>query len=250
MRALGLFHHHNKNHEDTSHADSAQMAGEQTFNTQDPSVRTTNNPMHPDMRHNDNVNNVGGNKHHHLPGTGNHDNKNATNNNGAQNFYEDNYDNVPRTTGAHHMDNTMMDSNMSHNHGLSHNGVHNNSHSNNHHGMAGAGLGAAAGSAAGVAAGKHMHNNNHDGLNGHGMHHNRGGPIPGVMNNGMTGGAVDGAGVGGGMGGTGMTGATAAAMDPTTMIAEEHNNFPGTNPHSAHSALGANGQGTAFPGRV
>src|SRR3569833_36663 len=40
------------------------------------------------------------------------------------------------------------------------------------------------------------------------------------------------------------------AMEGNRIAAESGNNFPGTNPHPAHSALGAmSGRGTVFPGR-
>lgn len=162
-------------------------------------------------------------------------------NNGALNYYDDASGNVPANAG--HMDNTTMcnDASCTNTH-------HNDNH-NNHHGMAGVGLGAAAGGVAGAAVGKHMHNHSHN-HNIHGLHHNRGGTIPGGpgMHDGMTGGGL----AGSGTGGAGMTGADVGGMNPTTMIAEEHNNFPGTNPHPAHSALSTRGEGhgLAFPGPV
>lgn len=45
-------------------------------------------------------------------------------------------------------------------------------------------------------------------------------------------------------------GATASAPDDVRPAAEVGNNFPGTNPHPDHSALGTmSGKGLAFSGR-
>ncbi|CAK7203264.1 hypothetical protein SEUCBS139899_005995 [Sporothrix eucalyptigena] len=98
----------------------------------------------------------------------------------------------------------------------------NHNHSNQHGAMAGMGLSAAAGGAAGVAAAKYMHNNQIDHGHHHAFHHRRGGGI--ANSSGMAG-----------------NGTVNRAMCPGLIQEdadmyeiEAHNNFPGTNPHSAH----------------
>ncbi|KJR83944.1 uncharacterized protein SPSK_00316 [Sporothrix schenckii 1099-18] len=197
---MGLFNH--KSHPDSATTD-AKPVETSRFNTQDPSVRTTGNPMHLDMNNNTAV----------ASGAADYSNRDSNVTRNDANF----------TDTRHHIGPT-------HGHGGDHN--------SNHHSKAGMGLGAAVGGVAGAAVGNHMHDHHHN-HNEQGLHHNRGGTIPGGpgMDAGMTGAGVGGAGVG--------------TVDPTTMIAEEHNNFPGTNPHPDHSALSGRGTGSglAFPGR-
>ncbi|CAK7219392.1 hypothetical protein SBRCBS47491_003828 [Sporothrix bragantina] len=202
--------------------DGPPRYSEDHYTTAPMAEKTTGAGMHPDMM------NTGRNNHH----LGGH------HNNGMQNYSNAGVDTCTNTAcqDKHH------------------------NHDDHHGGMAGMGLGAAAGGAAGMAAGKHMHHNNQNGLNhNHGLHHTRGGNLgngPEMVGSGMAGDAM----AGGGMAGGAMTsGGGAVGMNPATaqtevekLEAEAHNNFPGTNPHPAHSALNmrGGGHGMVFPGRV
>ncbi|CAK7245216.1 MAG: hypothetical protein STHCBS139747_006789 [Sporothrix thermara] len=114
---------------------------------------------------------------------------------------------------------------------------HSSGHSHRSGNIASIGLGTAAGGAAGMAGGEHDVQPSHR----NGLHHTRGGNIgggPEMVGSGMTGDA-------------GMV-SPPAQIKVDKLAAEENNNFPGTNPHPAHSALDmrdGHGRGLAFPGR-
>jgi hypothetical protein len=131
-------------------------------------------------------------------------------------------------------------------------GMHNHSqeHNQHHYGRDAALGGAAAGAMyEGHKHAGHNHHNNHASQpftegSGAGMYSAR---QPGMgatdTGAGLAGGMPAGAGAGTG---AGMGAAEQIALAEQTAVAEAGNNFPGTNPHPMHSALG--GEGRAMPG--
>ena len=128
-----------------------------------------------------------------------------------------------------------------HEHGVQ--GTH--EHKDHHYGRDAALGGAAAGAV--YEGHKHAGHNHHDraatGTTGMGT----GGGMMGTGGGGMGGGLGSGMPAGAGAGtGAGMGAAEQVALADKTDIAEADNNFPGTNPHPMHSALG--GGGRSMPG--